>query len=257
MGTESGAAGSTVQAVERTVGLFEALAALARASGLREPTAMRYLATLARTGMAERDATTGRYRLGLRVLVLGERALGDADPRPIVRPYMEQLQRTYGETVNLAAFRDDRIVLIEVLEGIRSIKKGARVGEEDLLHSTALGKAILAQLPRERAIELLESRGLPRQTEHTITSVEAMQRDFEAIERRGYAIDDEESEIGLRCVGVAILTHRGSPAYGLSISAPATSLSREQIPKLGAVLDTIGVKVSRRLGYVDRGALDA
>jgi DNA-binding IclR family transcriptional regulator len=267
MEMEGGVTGGTVQAVERTIRLFEALAAagthgatlasLARASGLREPTAMRYLATLARTEMAERDATTGRYRLGLRVLVLGERALGDVDPRPIVRPYMEQLQRTYGETVNLAAFREDRIVLIEVLEGIRSIKKGARVGEEDLLHSTALGKAILARLPRERALELLESHGLPRQTQNTITTTEAMERDFEDVEQRGYAIDDEESEVGLRCVGVAILTHRGAPAYGLSISAPATSLSREQIPKLGAVLATIGAQLSRRLGYLERETLNA
>ncbi len=105
-----------VQAVQRTLRLLEqlghagangaSLAALARAAGLSEPTAMRYLATLADGEFAERDAGTGRYRLGLGVLVLGERALGDVDPRPIVLPYMEQLRTAYGRTVNLAAFRD-------------------------------------------------------------------------------------------------------------------------------------------------------
>jgi IclR family acetate operon transcriptional repressor len=256
----------SVQAVERTVRLLDALAEtgghgatladLARASALREPTAMRYLATLARSGLAERDATTGRYRLGLRVLVLGERALGDVDPRPIVLPYMEQLRRSYGETVNLAAFREDRIILIEVLEGVGSIRIGAKVGEEDLLHSTALGKAILSRLPRDRALALLESRGLSRQTAHTITDVAQIERELETVSRRGYAIDDEESLDGLRCVGVAILDRRGDPAYGLSISAPARSLSREGVPKIGAVLTAVSAKVSERLGFSKGGPSD-
>ena len=256
----------SVQAVERTVRLLDALAEtgghgatladLARASALREPTAMRYLATLARSGLAERDATTGRYRLGLRVLVLGERALGDVDPRPIVLPYMEQLRRSYGETVNLAAFREDRIILIEVLEGVGSIRIGAKVGEEDLLHSTALGKAILSRLPRERALALLASRGLSRETARTITSVPEIERELETVSRRGYAIDDEESLDGLRCVGVAILDRRGDPAYGLSLSAPARSLSRESVPKVGSVLAAVSAKVSARLGYSKGGPAD-
>jgi DNA-binding IclR family transcriptional regulator len=252
----------SVQAVVRTVRLLDELAAtgahgatlaeLARASALREPTAMRYLATLTRSGLAERDATTGRYRLGLRVLVLAERALGDIDPRPIVLPYMEQLRRTYGETVNLAAFREDRIILIEVLEGFGSIRIGAKVGEEDLLHSTALGKAILSRLPRERALALLASRGLSRQTSRSITTMEAIERELEKVRRRGYAIDDEESVEGLRCVGVAILDRRRHPAYGLSISAPATSLSRANVPTVGALLAAVSAKVSQRLGYSDQ-----
>jgi DNA-binding IclR family transcriptional regulator len=258
-----GTTAETVQAVDRTIRLLDALAAtsahgaslaeLARASALREPTAMRYLATLARGGLAERDSTTGRYRLGLRVLVLGERALGDVDPRPIVLPYMEQLRRTYGETVNLAAFREDRIVLIEVLEGINSIRIGAHVGEQDLLHSTALGKATLASLPRERAVALLESCGMSSETRHTITTIEGMQRELDAVARRGYAVDDEEGVDGLRCVAVSIHDRRGHPAYGLSISGPATNFSHEQVAKIGPLLVAVGAKLSRRLGNTDDG----
>jgi IclR family acetate operon transcriptional repressor len=254
-----------VQAVQRTLRLLEelgnagaagaSLAALARAAGLSEPTAMRYLATLADGDFAERDAVTGRYRLGLGVLVLSERALGDVDPRPIVLPYMEQLRTAYGHTVNLAAFRVNRIVLIEVLEGIRSIRKGARVGEQDSLHSTALGKAILAQLPRERALALLEENGLHPATEHTLTSVEALEEQFRQIHELGYAVDDEEGEIGLRCVGVAILDRRGAPAYGLSISAPANVFGLDTAAQVGPLLVRVGATLSQRLGYQGSTAL--
>jgi IclR family acetate operon transcriptional repressor len=210
---------------------------------------MRYLATLAGGDFAERDTATGRYRLGLGVLVLSERALGDVDPRPIVLPYMEQLRTSYGHTVNLAAFRENRIVLIEVLEGIRSIRKGARVGEQDALHSTALGKAILAQLPRERAHALLEEQGLHAATDRTLTSIEALEEQFPQIRELGYAVDDEEGEEGLRCVGVAILDRRGAPAYGLSISAPATAFGLDTAAQVGPILARVGATLSKRLGY--------
>jgi IclR family acetate operon transcriptional repressor len=249
-----------VQAVQRTLRLLEqlghagangaSLAALARAAGLSEPTAMRYLATLADGEFAERDAGTGRYRLGLGVLVLGERALGDVDPRPIVLPYMEQLRTAYGHTVNLAAFRDGKIILIEVLEGIRSIRKGASVGEQDALHCTALGKAILAQLPRERTLALLEEQGLHAATERTLTSIEALEPQFRQIRTLGYAVDDEEGEVGLRCVGVAIVDRRGAPAYGLSISAPATAFGLDTAAEVGPVLVRLGATLSKRLGYL-------
>lgn len=254
-----GAATYTVQAVQRTLKLLDelgnagahgaSLADLARAAGLSEATAMRYLATLDAGDFAERDATNGRYRLGLGVLVLGERALGDVDPRPLVLPYMEQLRTAYGQTINLAAFREDRIVLIEVLEGIRSIRSGARVGEEDALHSTALGKAILALLPRERALELLRSRGMAPATDRTITSLDQMEPELDRVAGLGYAIDDEEGEAGLRCVGVAIRDRRGRPAYGLSISAPTATFSTETAMKVGPKLAKLTGELSRRLGY--------
>jgi DNA-binding IclR family transcriptional regulator len=249
-----------VQAVQRTLRLLEqlghagangaSLAALARAAGLSEPTTMRYLATLADGDFAERDAATGRYRLGLGVLVLSERALGDVDPRPIVLPYMEKLRTAYGHTVNLAAFRDGKVILIEVLEGIRSIRKGARVGEQDALHSTALGKAILAQLPREQALALLEAQGLHAATERTLTSIEALEQQFRQIQELGYAVDDEEGEEGLRCVGVAILDRRGAPGYGLSISAPATAFGLDTAAQVGPILVRVGATLSKRLGYL-------
>jgi IclR family acetate operon transcriptional repressor len=248
-----------VQAVQRTLRLLtnlgEAgavgapLSALARVAGLSEPTALRYLRTLVDGEFVEHDQATGRYRLGLGVLVLGERALGDVDPRPLVLPYMEQLRDAFGHTVNLAAFRNGRIVLIEVLEGSRSIKKGARVGEEDQLHSTALGKALLASLPRTRALELLADHGMPSITAHTIVTQEAMEAELDRVAARGYATDEEEGEEGLRCVGVAIRDRRATPSYGLSVSAPVQALDRDDSEQIGAALVDAARELSRRLGH--------
>lgn len=254
----------SVQAVQRTLRLLQrlgeagaagsTLASLARAAGLSEATALRYLHTLVDDEFAEHDKDTGRYRLGLAVLVLGERALGDVDPRPIVLPDMERLRDAYGHTINLAAFRDSRIVLIEVLEGNRSIKKGARVGEEDALHSTALGKALLASIPREQALAQLAAHGMPPTTPHTIVSPDAMMQELDRVAQRGYAIDDEEGEPGLRCVGVAIRNRRGVPSYGLSVSAPVQALDAGAIEQIGDALVPIAAELSRRLGYRDDGS---
>lgn len=249
----------SVQAVQRTLRLLQdlgeagalgaPLAALARSAGLSEATALRYLRTLVDGEFVEYDEAAARYRLGLGVLVLGERALGDVDPRPFVLPYMEQLREAYGHTINLAAFRNGRIVLIEVLEGSRSIKKGAQVGEEDQLHSTALGKALLSCLPRERALALLTDHGMPAVTEHTLTTLDAMESELDRVAARGYATDDEEGEPGLRCVGVAIRDRRGTPSYGLSVSAPVQAVDDHDVEQIGESLIEIARELSRRLGH--------
>lgn len=255
---------TAVQAVQRTLRLLQdlgdagaigaPLAALARSAGLSEATALRYLRTLVDGEFVEYDEPTARYRLGLGVLVLGERALGDVDPRPLVLPQMERLRDEWGHTVNLAAFRNGRIVLIEVMEGNRSIKKGAQVGEEDQLHSTALGKALLASLPRERALALLADHGMPATTEHTITSAEVMADELDRVAARGYATDEEEAELGLRCVGVAIRDRRGAPSYGISVSAPVQAGDRDDSAEIGEALVEAARELSRRLGHRSEAA---
>src|SRR5262245_40993861 len=124
----------SVAAVDRVaaiLGVFDgkpswSLAEIARATGLSEPTALRYLSSLTKNGLVERD-DAGRYRLGLRLFRLGQRALGDPDPRKVALPFMERLLERFEETVNLAMRHGDEIVIIEVIEGTRSIKKGATI----------------------------------------------------------------------------------------------------------------------------------
>lgn len=248
----------SVRAVERTAKLLEALAEgngrpktlseLAQQAGMPEPSTLRYMATLTRLGLAEHqgDGSLGHYRLGIELFRLAERSVGTPDVRAIALPFMRELRDRYQETVNLAAFRQHRLVIVEALEGLRSIRQGAQVGDQDRLRSTALGKAILASYPEEEALALLHEEGPATCTPKTILTDRAMLRELRIIRDRGYAIDDEESEVGLRCVGIAFQGRRES-RFGLSISGPSHLFSLAAAHDAGPVLVNIGESVALQL----------
>jgi IclR family acetate operon transcriptional repressor len=253
-----------VRAAERMVALLQVLAdndgraktlgETAHRSGMPESTALRYLATLSNTGVVEREGNgpDGRYRLGLGLFSLAARALGNSDVRAVALPYMQQLLERYQETVNLAVFRQRRLVIIEVLEGLRSIRQGARVGEQDRLRSTALGKAVLAIHTDDEALALLVGEPTDTMTLRAKRTDEGMLREVDAIRRRGYAIDDEESEVGLRCVGVA-LTQGPGRAVALSISGPSHLFSPDVAAEAGTVLAGVAAQLAHLMR--DRGRL--
>lgn len=244
-----------IVAVERALsvlGAFEQsaewrLVDIARETGLTEATALRYLYTLVEHQMVERDEE-GVYRLGMRLFQLGQRALGQPDVRHIAFPQMEALLDRFEETVNLAVHSRDHVVIIDVLESRQSIRKGATVGETDQWHSSGLGKAILSALPQTEAVSLLEEQGLPQHTPHTLTSIEAILGQLVEARSRGYAIDDEEGEPGLRCVAAAVRDRRGRPKYAISVSGPAQRLRSEMIPEVGEAVVEAAAHVSLALG---------
>ncbi len=252
-----------VRAVDRTVQLLEviaddggrgkALAEVARRAGMPEPSALRYLSTLVRRGLLEREGKgeQSRYRLGLGLFVLAEQAVGKPDIRVLALPHMRWLVERYQETVNLAVFRQARLVIIEVLEGTRSIRQGARVGQQEQLRSTALGKAVLATCSDEEALSLLRLEVLEKSTPHTINTDEGMLRELRGIRSRGYAVDNEEHEIGLRCVAVAI-PFRGQ-SFGLSISGPSHLFSREVVRAVGPDLCNVGAELAARVNSQRNG----
>jgi IclR family acetate operon transcriptional repressor len=246
-----------IVAVERAISVLEAFdsrsalsqAEVARAAGLSEATALRYLQTLASHGMIERESGSGRYRLGLRLFEFGERALVGRDARKVALPVMEDLLARFGETVNLAIRNGDALVLIEALESTRSIRKGAVVGGQDVWHASALGKSLLAALPGDEARELLGRRGLPRYTPHTITDAGTLLRGLARIRARGYAVDDQEAEPDLRCVGAAVFDRRGQARYAISVSGPAYRLTKRAIPEIGKEVERAAAEIAFRLGY--------
>jgi DNA-binding IclR family transcriptional regulator len=251
----------SVAAVDRAVsilGVFDSkstcsLAEIARATALSEATALRYLSSLGRNGLVERDELSGQYRLGLRLFQLGQQALSDRDPRQIALPFMKGLLEQFGETVNLAMRHGDAIVIIEVIEGTRSIKKGATIGEQDFWHASALGKSILAFLPDEEACGILERRGCPPATPTTLTTFEQLSRAFERVRLVGYAVDNEEAEEGLRCVGAPIFDQRGRPGYAISLSGPAYRFTAQVVREMAEDIRSAAASISAKLGYADGG----
>jgi IclR family acetate operon transcriptional repressor len=251
-------AGSEVRAVQRTISLLEALSAsgtgaslgsLSLAAGLSQATTLRYLSTLVGTGVVERDAVNGSYRLGLGFLLLWERAVGDLNPRQVAGPYMEALRDAHGETVVLGAYSRDRLVLIDAREGLHPIKMGARIGHEVPLHSNGVGKAILAYLDAGKRRALLQGDSLALVTENTIVDPATLERELTLVRERGYAIDDEESTLGLRCVAVPIFDRQGDPTFAIAVSAPTSNLPREALDEIGRDMVGLTETLSARFGY--------
>jgi DNA-binding IclR family transcriptional regulator len=245
-----------IAAVDRTVAILVALELegalrltdVAHATGLSEPTAFRYLSTLVEHRMVDREPD-GTYRLGLRLFAMGQRAVGQRDVRKVALSHMERLLERFEETVNLAVRRGDELVLIEVLESQRSIRKGASIGDTDVWHCSGLGKAIMALLPEKEVREILARRGTPALTDRTLCSVDDVVNHLAVVRERGYAVDDEEAEPGLRCVAAAVKDRRGTPLYALSVSGPAGRIEPDATAEIGREIAAAARAISEALGF--------
>ncbi len=246
-----------IEAVARALRLLELFSAvepdldlmtISRRAELPKSTAFRYLTTLEELGYIERDVSAGTYHLGLKLFQLGQVAVNRLDIRAVARPSMKELARRYQETINLGMLNRQRVVLIDVVESSRSIRRGARLGDLDALHSTAIGKAILAYQGPDAVEALAQVDGLPRFTPNTLTEPAALADDLLGVRQRGYSLDQEEGEIGLCCVGVPIFDHRGQVSYALSLSAPAARLPLTLAHQIGSELVTYAAHISAALG---------
>jgi DNA-binding IclR family transcriptional regulator len=252
---EDGKEVGTIRAVNRVVAILElfqgsqelTMSEVARATGLSESTVFRYLGALTGHGwlVAERS---GNYRLGMRIFRLGQAAVANLDVGHVSQPHMDTLLREYGETVNLAIYQSDAVVVIKSLESSSAIRRGASVGEQDYLFSSALGKSIVACLPIEEVLRLQANTEMRKLTERSLTSLDELLEDLRLVRTRGYSLDDEESEVGLMCVAVAIHDSFGFPRYALSVSGPTDRIRAALESGLGEGVARAAAGVSQELG---------
>jgi IclR family acetate operon transcriptional repressor len=246
----------SLDSVARAASVLEALEQLGRcsldqvagATGLSESTALRYLLSLANCDLVERDTATGTYRLGLALFRLGESAIRQRDIYSAASPVAEKLLQRFGERLNLAARQGDQVMILRVWESPAPVRKGLPAGGIDSWHATSLGKSILAGLEDSEVLEIVRSIQLTPFTPHTLETEDDLLVNIQDIRTNGYAIDDEESEEGLRCVGAAIRDHTSAPAYALSVSGPKSRMSHSRLREIGSVLaDEVG-RISQDLG---------
>jgi IclR family acetate operon transcriptional repressor len=205
---------------------------------------MRYLRQLVEHGWVDRDPRLRTYSLGVRLIEIGHAARVAQPLRRAVLPHMRELVARFNETVNLAVCRSGEVVIIDALESGRSIRRGATIGDRDDWFTSSLGKAILAHLPTERFGEILAERPRERRTPHTLVTEAEIRADAEQTRRRGYAIDDEEAEIGLKCVGVPIRDDHGVYSHALSISGP-TSRMNDRLEEIAEALCSVAKALGR------------
>ena len=248
--------GNAVRSVDRAVALLLALGEtegeagvteLARRLGLHKSTASRLLATLQRRGLVEQDGETGRYRLGLVVIRLAERAERTLDLRSLALPELERLARTTHETASLCVLDGDALLTVAQADGPNLIAVADWTGRTMPLHAAAAGKALLAALA-EREVLRLVRRGLERRTERTVTELEPLLEDLARVRRRGYATAFGEYEVGLNAVAAPVHDARGTVVAAVDIWGPAFRLTPRRVPELALAAREAAAAVSSRLG---------
>jgi DNA-binding IclR family transcriptional regulator len=225
------------------------LAELCPALKLHKSTVHRLMMVLEQHRLVVKNPETGRYRLGLRLYELGSRAIDGLDLRGRARPYLDQLQDEFGETVFFCILDEGQVFYVEKVESQRSVRTACTVGSRAPAYCTAVGKAMLAELPDTEVSKIVRRWGLKAVTPKTITTASALKAELRAVRARGYAIDDEEKEEGLRCIGAAVRSHNGKLAAAMSISGPAFRITKERVPEIARVLTEAANKLSAELGY--------
>jgi DNA-binding IclR family transcriptional regulator len=252
-----------IQAIERAVSILNAFSMddpelgvteLADRLGLHKSTVHRFMVNLDAAGLVERNARTGRYRLGLHVFELGALVMQQMNLWDEALPFLEGLVHDTGETGHLAVLDGGEAIYIERVEARRALRVPSAIGRGYPAHATNLGKVLLADLSRERVEAIIAERGLAAYTSHTITDPAEGEVELELIRRRGYAVDNEEYDEGLRCIGAPVRDHSGHVVAALGIGGPVTRITPERVEELGGLVMTAARGLSRRLGAHQSGA---
>jgi DNA-binding IclR family transcriptional regulator len=200
------------------------LSQLARKLNLPRSTGHALLLTYQRCGYVQRDEKTGRYNLGFRLHAVANMALGGMSLRGHASPILQRLMQDTGLTVHLAVLEEGEVILIDRIEPQGTQRLATWVGKRMGLHCTALGKALIAYLPADELGDLIQKQGLIRYNENTIASKRVLMKACEEIQRLGYAVDDEEEEIGIRCIGAPVHNGAGEVVAAISISGTKAQL---------------------------------
>jgi IclR family transcriptional regulator, KDG regulon repressor len=222
---------------------------IAKQMDINKSSVYRILSTLVQYGYIEQDKETERYKLGYKFLDISSKLLESIDLRREAKPYLRELEKETNEVIHLVVYDQGEVIYIEKLEGTETLRMHSKVGKRAPMHCTGVGKAILAHLPLNVVLEIIERKGLPKHTDFTITDRDALLKELEKVKQKGYALDLEENEYGIRCIAVPIFDYSGNVVAAVSISGPTIRMTDERIEKLQERIRYIGRQISERLGY--------
>ncbi len=253
-----------IQVLERAFGILKALAEnrsdigladLAARLDLHKSTTHRLLMVLESDHFVEKNLVSGKYHLGSRLIDLGRAALSRLDVFELARPRLRELVDETGETAHLAVLRGGEVVSLVNAEGRQSVRTPATVGTRSPAHCTSLGKAVLAFLPPEQVDEFLQKHDLEAYTRKTITSRAKFRMELRTIRERGYSVDNEEREEGLRCIGAPVRDHSGTVIAAVSIAGPAFRIRVDRVAALAIPVIRAAGRISASLGYREPAAI--
>ena len=251
-----------VQTIERVAAILDlvgedpqgvSIRNLSSKLGLAKGTVHRLLASLSYVGYVRQDTLSRNYFLGFKLLDLASMVGSQLDLRTIAGPLLRDLADRSKETVHMVVWDQGEVVYIQKDEpplAMGGLRMASRVGARNPAHSCAVGKALLSHLSDEELRDFICSKGLQVRTPHTITDATALREELRSVRAQEYAVDDEENEKGIRCVGAAVMGTSGRPVAAISVAGPAFRMTKKVIQDvLGKEVVEVAAEISRRLGY--------
>ncbi|MEH7417808.1 IclR family transcriptional regulator [Neobacillus drentensis] len=247
-----------IQSIERAadvLGLFltshpeQSIKEISDRLNLSKSTVHGIIKTLEHRGYLEQNSENQKYRLGIKLFELGNYVGKHLDIGRIARPIIKDLVEELHETVHLVSLQRDELIYIEKVEGPNALTIYSHIGKRAPFHCTGVGKAILSHLSEDEVNRILSSISLEAFTEFTKTNIEEIKGLLPSIREQGYAFDDEEIELGLKCVAAPIFNHQGNVIASISCAAPKMRLDEERLPNVIEGIKHAAADISRQLGF--------
>jgi DNA-binding IclR family transcriptional regulator len=223
---------------------------ISRRLEIDKSTAYRIVSTLREQGFVEQDPETRKYLLAVKVIEVGGLKLRSIKFLPTAKPVIEELMLHTREAVHIAVLVEGEVMYVATEQCSGTYNVNTVVGGRASLHSTAVGKALLAELPEVEIDRLISLKGMTRFTDRTIINLEELRRDLALVRERGWAMDNEETYTAVRCIASVIRDHQGKALASAGLSGPAQRISDNRIPTLAELVKDACDKISRRMGYV-------
>jgi IclR family transcriptional regulator, acetate operon repressor len=246
----------SVQAIDRGLAVLAIIAAsdgltltdLAQRAGLAPSTAHRILSSLEAHKFVLHDEERGQWLIGVGAFEVGTAFLRNRRLAGIGRVLMYELMEATGETVNLGIEDDGEVVFISQIESHSALRAFFRAGSRAPIHASGVGKTLLAEMPEARVREILYKRGLAKFTERTLIAPADLFGELAVIRRRGWGVDDEERNLGMRCVAAAIFNEYGEAIAGISVSGPTVRVTPERTQELGPMVKRAASEITGSIG---------
>ncbi|MEO6006250.1 MAG: IclR family transcriptional regulator [Opitutus sp.] len=222
---------------------------LARSLQIPVTTTLRIMTTLHLEGLARKHE--GRYELGPVLIQLGNAALAGTEIRELALPVLQTLSIEVDETSHLAIPCDERALIVAVQDSPHPLRAASRPGFLAELHCSSTGKIFLSYLYHDRLPEIVAEARPERRTAHTLTTLKELKREVEVTRKRGYSLDDEEFNVGVRCLAVPVFDSDRNVAAAIGITAATVRFTKERVPELAAKVQAAAAELSRLLGYTE------
>jgi IclR family transcriptional regulator, KDG regulon repressor len=247
-----------IQSIERALRIIELfdeyttelkITEISTRMNLNKSTVHSLLMTLKKYNYIDQDTESGKYKLGLKLFERGNLVIHNLDIRTIAKQHLLELSMKTGHTLHLVILDGNEGLYIDKVEGTSATVVYSRIGRRIPIHSSGVGKALLAFKDAQKLNNILDGYVFKKQTDKTISNEEEFRKELDIVREKGYAIDREENEPGICCIAVPLYNHSGEVIAAFSLSMPAPKLTEFQLNEIIPLLKDVGNKISKQLGY--------